>query len=308
MRVFLAGGTGAVGRRLVPLLVQHGHEVTATTRTPAKAAALAEQGATPAVLDALDADAVRDAVAAAGPEVVVHQLTALSGDLNWRRFDETFAATNELRTRGTDILLEAAARVGARRFVAQSFFSVTMPDPPASLRSTVEAMRHLERAVSAADGLEGVVLRYGGFYGPGTSLAADGEQVAAVRRRMFPVIGDGSGRMSFVHIDDVASATLAAIESDVTGTFDIVDDEPAPSSEWLPCLAAAVGAPPPRRLPVWLARLVAGDAIVAMSTRIPGLSNAEAKRALGWTPRWPSWREGFRHGLSEDGAWEGLAA
>jgi 2-alkyl-3-oxoalkanoate reductase len=308
MRVFLAGGSGAVGKRLVPLLAHHGHEVTATTRTPAKAGLIVELGATPVVVDALDAAALRAAVLDAKPEVVVHQLTALSGQLNWRKFDETFAVTNELRTRGTDTLLEAAREAGTRRFVAQSFFSVTMEDPPASMRSTVDAMRHLERAVTSAEGIEGVVLRYGGFYGPGTSLAEDGEQFVAVRKRQFPLVGDGSGVTSFIHIDDVATATLAAIESDAVGVFDVVDDDPAPASEWLPYLAETIGAPPPRRVPVWLAKLVAGEVAVALSTRFGGVSNAETKRALGWEPRWSSWRDGFRHGLSEAGAWEGLAA
>lgn len=308
MRVFVAGGTGAIGRRLVPLLADRGHAVTATTRAQAKAALLAELGAEPAVVDALDGDAMRAAVVAARPEIVVHELTALSGDLNWRKFDETFAATNELRTRGTDILLDAARAAGARRLVAQSYFAITMDAPPPSVRPTVDAMRHVERAVLSAPDLDGVVLRYGGFYGPGTSLGADGSQVEMVRKRFFPIVGDGSGVMSFVHVDDAAAATLAAVESDVTGVLDVVDDEPAPTAEWLPYLAEAVGAPPPRRLPVWLARLVAGDAAVAMTTQVRGSSNAEAKRALGWQLRWPTWREGFRHGLDERGAWEGLAA
>jgi 2-alkyl-3-oxoalkanoate reductase len=183
-----------------------------------------------------------------------------------------------------------------------------MEDPPASMRSTVDAMRHLERAVTSAEGIEGVVLRYGGFYGPGTSLAEDGEQLVAVRKRQFPLVGDGSGVTSFIHIDDVATATLAAIESDAVGVFDVVDDDPAPASEWLPYLAETIGGPPPRRVPVWLAKLVAGEVAVALSTRFGGVSNAETKRALGWEPRWSSWRDGFRHGLSEAGAWEGLAA
>jgi nucleoside-diphosphate-sugar epimerase len=308
MRVFLAGGSGAVGRRLVPLLVARGHEVTATTRTPAKAGLLAELGAEPAVVDALDAEEVRAAVEAARPEVVVDQLTALSGDLNWRRFDEAFEPTNRLRTRGTDVLLEAARLAGTRRFVAQSFFSALMADPPPSVRPTVEAMRYLERAVGAADEPAGVVLRYGAFYGPGTSVAEDGKQVELVRRRMFPVVGDGGGVWSFVHIDDVASATLLAVESDATGVLDVVDDEPARADDWLPFLARTVGAPPPRHLPVWLVRLTAGEAIVAMSTRTRGTSNADAKRALGWEPRWTSWRDGFVHGLSKRGAWDGVAA
>lgn len=303
MRVFVAGGSGAVGRRLVPLLVERGHQVTATTRTPAKAAGIAAAGAEPVVVDALDAEAMRAAVAAARPEVVVHQLTALSGDLDWRHFDRMFAQTNELRTRGTDILLAAAGATGAR-VVAQSFFSVLLEEPPAVMRPTVDAMRYLERAVTESGG---TVLRYGAFYGPGTSLAADGEQVALIRKRMFPVIGRGEGVTSFVHVDDVAAATAAAVEREVAGTFDVVDDEPVEARVWLPYLAEALGAPAPRRLPVWLAKLVAGEAIVAMSTRTRGTSNAEAKRALGWEPLWPTWRDGFRRGLADEPALEAAA-
>jgi nucleoside-diphosphate-sugar epimerase len=307
MRVFIAGGTGVVGRRLVPRLVERGHEVTATTRSRAKAEVLAELGAEPEVVDALDAEAVRAAVGRARPEVVVHELTALSGPTDFRRFDESFAATNALRTRGTDILLEAARAAGARRVVAQSYFGVRM-DPPPTMRATVEAMRHLEEAVTSADGLDGLVVRYGGFYGPGTSLGEGGEQVELVRRRRYPVIGDGCGVFSFLHVDDAAGATVHAVEGDATGILDIVDDEPAPVSEWLPYLAEAIGAPAPRRVPVWLGRLLAGEAVVAMSTASVGASNAAAKQVLGWRPLWPTWRDGFRRGLSEGGAWEALAA
>jgi nucleoside-diphosphate-sugar epimerase len=239
--------------------------------------------------------------------VVVHELTALSGPTDFRRFDESFAATNALRTRGTDILLEAARAAGARRVVAQSYFGVRM-DPPPTMRATVEAMRHLEEAVTSADGLDGLVVRYGGFYGPGTSIGEGGEQVELVRRRRYPVIGDGCGVFSFLHVDDAAGATVHAVEGDATGILDIVDDEPAPVSEWLPYLAEAIGAPAPRRVPVWLGRLLAGEAVVAMSTASVGASNAAAKQVLGWRPLWPTWRDGFRRGLSEGGAWEALAA
>lgn len=308
MRVFLAGGSGAVGRRLVPLLVERGHEVKATTRTPAKAALLTELGAEPAVVDLLDAGATLAAVRDARPDVVVHQLTALAGDLDFRHFDDSFAATNALRTRGTDLLLEAAWAAGAGRFVAQSYFSVLMEAPPASMRRTVAALRHLEHAVTTAPGLDGVVLRYGAFYGPGTSLGEGGEQIELLRKRRYPVIGDGAGEWSFLHIDDAARAAVRAIESAATGIFDVVDDEPARVAEWLPYLATAVGAPAPRRVPAWLGRLAAGDAIVAMSTSIRGTSNDAAKRELGWQPLWPTWRKGFLCGLSERGAWEATAA
>jgi nucleoside-diphosphate-sugar epimerase len=298
MRIFIAGGTGVVGRGLVPLLAARGHEVTATTRTPGKIELLRRLGAEPVVVDGLDEEALRLAVLAAEPEVVVHQLTALSG-IDYRRFDASFTTTNELRTRGTDALLAAALEAGARRLVAQSYFSVTLPDPPGAMRSTVEALRHVERTVAEAEGLTGCVLRYGGFYGPGTSIAEDGEVVALLRKRRYPIIGDGGGVWSFVHVDDVAAATLAAAESDVTGVLDVVDDDPAPVREWLPALAQAVGAPEPRRVPLWVGRLLAGEAIAAMSTTLRGTSNEETKRVLGWTPRRPSWREGFRHGLGE---------
>jgi nucleoside-diphosphate-sugar epimerase len=298
MRVFIAGGTGVVGRGLVPLLVERGYEVTATTRTPGKVELLRRLGAEAVVVDALDEAALHRAVLAARPEVVVHQLTALAG-IDYRRFDESFATTNELRTRGTDALLAAAREAGARRIVAQSYFSVTLPDPPAAMQRTVEAMRHVESTVTGAEDLQGLVLRYGGFYGPGTSLAVDGEVVELLRRRRYPIVGDGGGVWSFVHADDVATATLAAVESNATGTLDVVDDEPAAVAEWLPALADAVGAPSPRRVPVWLGRLLAGDAIVAMSTALQGTSNVEAKRVLDWSPRWPSWREGFRRGLGD---------
>jgi nucleoside-diphosphate-sugar epimerase len=295
MRVFVAGGTGVVGRSLVPLLVERGHDVTATTRTPAKAEELRALGAEPVVVDALDPAALRRVVLDAQPETLVHQLTALSG-IDYRRFDRSFATTNALRTHATDALLASAREAGTRRFVAQSYFSATMPDPPSAMRATVAAMRHLERAVTTAD-VDGLVLRYGGFYGPGTSLALDGEVVELLRKRRYPIVGDGAGVWSFVHIDDVAEATVAAVEADEVGILDIVDDVPAPVSEWLPALADAVGAPPPQRVPVWLGRLLAGDAVVAMSTRLRGTTNAEARDALGWSPRWPSWRDGFRRGL-----------
>ncbi|HKI93293.1 MAG TPA: NAD(P)-dependent oxidoreductase [Gaiellaceae bacterium] len=323
MRVFLAGGTGAIGRRLVPLLAMQGHEVTATTRIAAKADLLHELGATPVVVDGLDAAAMREAVSSARPDVVVHQLTALAGVSDLRRFDDAFAATNLLRTRGTDILLEAALGAGASRFVAQSYTG--WPNareggpvkdeadpldqtPPASMRRTLAAIRHLEAAVTTADGLDGVVLRYGGLYGPGTSIAEDGEHAVLVRKRRFPIVGDGAGIWSFVHVDDAARATVAAIEGPAAGVFNVVDDKPAPVSEWLPILAEALGAAAPRRVPVWVGRLAAGEAVVSMMTSVRGSSNAKAKRELGWRPLWASWRDGFRRGLSVRGAWEAIAA
>jgi 2-alkyl-3-oxoalkanoate reductase len=318
MRIFVAGATGALGRRLVPLLVANGHSVVGTTRTPGKADALRAAGVTPVVLDALDRDAVIDALTRAEPEVVVDQLTALAGFSDFRKLDDSFAATNRLRTEGTDHLLEGIRRLPVRRILAQSyagpgFYARTGgtikteddpfdPDPPAALRRTVQAMRYLERAVLEAEGIQGTVLRYGGFYGPGTSLGEGGVHLEGVRRRQFPIVAGGAGVWSFIHIDDAATATLAAIERGRTGVYNIVDDDPAPVAEWLPALAAAIGAKPPRRVPAWLARLLVGQHGVVMMTQSRGASNAKAKRELGWRPAYPSWRTGFRVGLASAGA------
>jgi nucleoside-diphosphate-sugar epimerase len=314
MRIFVAGATGALGRRLVPLLVERGHQVTGMTRTAAKAAGLRAAGAEPVVADALDRDAVLAAVAAARPEVVVHELTALAEMTDFRKLDQGFALTNRLRAEGTDHLLAAARAAGARRFVAQSFAGWPFarvggpvkteddpldPDPPAQLRRTLDAIRHLESAVLGAEGLEGVVLRYGGFYGPGTSAGEGGFMLEDLRRRRFPLVGAGTGVWSFVHIDDAATATVAAVERGAPGIYQIVDDDPAPVSEWLPALAAAVGARPPRRVPAWVARLAGGAHGVVLMTEVRGASNAKARRELGWRPAWPSWRQGFRAGLGD---------
>jgi nucleoside-diphosphate-sugar epimerase len=314
MRIFVAGATGALGRRLVPLLVERGHQVTAMTRTPAKAAGLRAAGAEPVVTDALDREAVLRAVTAARPEVVVHELTALAAMTSFRKFDREFALTNRLRTEGTDHLLEAARAAGARRLVAQSFTGWPFarvggpvkteddpldPDPPAQLRRTLDAIRHLEAAVLGAEGIDGVVLRYGGFYGPGTSAGEGGYMLEELRRRRFPIVGAGTGVWSFIHIDDAAAATAATVERGAPGIYQIVDDDPAPVAEWLPALAAAIGAPPPRRVPAWLARPLAGEHAVVLMTEVRGASNAKARRELGWTPVHRSWRQGFRDGLGE---------
>jgi nucleoside-diphosphate-sugar epimerase len=313
MKVFIAGATGAIGSRLVPALLRNGHEVVGTTRTPAKAEWLRALGAEPVVFDALDPISVKDAVAEASPEVVVHQLTAIPDSLDPRKLDQQFTLTNRLRTEGMDHLLEAARAVGARRMVAQSFAAWVYArtggpvkteddpietDPPPSVRATLAGILHVERVLATATDIEGVALRYGGFYGPGTSISEGGSIVEMVRKRRFPVVGRGQGVWSFIHIDDAATATMAAIEGGPPGIYNVSDDEPATVSTWLPELASAIGAPPPRHAPVWLARLLTGPTGVAMMTEVRGASNAKAKRELGWEPRFASWREGFRTGLA----------
>ncbi len=309
MRIFVAGATGALGAPLVRALLARGHDVTGMTRSEAKADALRAAGASAAVADALDRDAVIAAVTAARPDVVVHQLTALAGLKSLRDFDRGFAVTNRLRTEGTEILLAAALAAGASRFVAQSFAGWPAirsggpvkteddpfdPHPVPAMRETHAAIRRCEALVTTTEGIEGIALRYGGFYGPGTGLAAGGEQLEMVHKRRFPVVGDGGGVWSFIHIDDAVDATVAAIEHGVPGVFNVTDDDPAPVRDWLPALAAAAGAPPPRHVPRWLGRLAAGPAVVAMMTEIRGASNAKARRELHWTPAHPTWREGFR--------------
>ncbi len=310
VRMFVAGGTGVVGRRLVPQLVAQGHQVTATTTNPRKLTTLAELGAEGVVMDGLDAASVREAVAGARPDTVVHLMTAIStahaGKPDFRHMDRWFAPTNRLRTEGTDNLLAAADATGVSHVVAQSYASwnglrqggwVKTEDDPldplgdSAAAAVARAIRHLEDAVLGAGG---AVLRYGGLYGPG----ATDDQVEMVRKRRFPLVGSGAGYCSWLHVDDAASATLLAVEQKVTGVFDIVDDEPAPASAWLPYLAEAVGAKQPMRVPVWLARLLAGKVAVTMMTQGRGFSNAKAKRDLGWQLRYPSWRQGFREGLA----------
>jgi nucleoside-diphosphate-sugar epimerase len=308
MRVLVAGATGALGRQLVPRLVAAGHAVAGMTRSSARGGAIAALGAEPVVADALDRDAVARAVGEVRPEVIVHELTALSGALDVRHFDRGFALTNRLRTEGTDHLLAAGREAGVRRFVAQSFagwpFARTGgpvkteedpldPTPVEGMRATFDAIRHLESAVTGATWTDGVVLRYGGFYGPGTSMAPGGEHVAQIRARKFPVVGDGRGVWSFVHIEDAADATALAVERGRRGIYQIVDDEPAAVGEWLPAVAEAVGARPPRHIPRVVARLLAGEVATVMMTETRGASNAKAKRELGWRPARPSWRDGF---------------
>jgi nucleoside-diphosphate-sugar epimerase len=314
MKIFVAGATGVLGRQLVPQLVARGHEVVGMTRSAAKQDLLRSLGARPVVADALDPDSVAQAVASAEPEVIVHQLTALSGDFDMRHIDRFFETTNRLRTEGTDHLLAAARAVGARRFVAQSYAGWPAersggpvkdenapfdPDPPEALRGMMAAIRHLEEAVTGATWLEGVVLRYGGCYGPGTTLSADpaASHTAAIRKRQFPVVGDGGGIWSFIHVADAAAATAVAVEHGERGVYNVVDDEPAPARSWMPELARVLGAKPPRRVPRWLGRILAGEAATIMMTEVRGASNEKAKRELGWKPRYASWRQGFAQGL-----------
>ena len=307
MRIFVAGASGALGQPLVRQLAEAGHEVTGLTRTPEKAARLRELGAEPVVGDALDREAVMAAVLAARPEVVVHQLTAI-GTLNTRNIDAAFRATNRLRTEGTDHLIAAARAAGARRFVGQSFApwsyereggpvkaedAPLLTHPPKHVEETLAAIRHLESAIMGARDLEGIVLRYGGFYGPGTGIARDGDMAAMVAKGRFPVVGDGGGVWSLVHIEDAAAATVRAIEVGAPGVYNVCDDEPAPVREWLPALAEALGGRRPRRMPGFLGRLLLGEAGYALMTDIRGASNAKAKRELGWRPAYPSWRQGF---------------
>jgi nucleoside-diphosphate-sugar epimerase len=319
MKVFVAGATGVIGRELVPQLVARGHEVVGMTRSASKQDLVRSLGARPVVADALDPDAVAQAVASAEPEVIVHQLTALSGTLSARDMrhpDRSSAAimTNRLRTEATDHLLAAGRAVGARRFVAQSFAAFRYartggpvqteadpldPNPPAALRAPLVGILHVERAVTTIEWGEGLVLRYGGFYGPGTaiSLAPDAVMAAPIRKRRFPIVGGGGGVWSHVHIDDAAAATAVAVERGQPGIYNVVDDDPAPVREWLPVLASALGAKPPRRVPRWLGRLAAGEMATVMMTEVRGASNEKAKRELGWKPRYASWRQGFAQGL-----------
>jgi nucleoside-diphosphate-sugar epimerase len=300
MRVFVAGASGAIGSRLVPQLVDRGHEVTGSFRSPANAERVRALGAKPIPLDLLDARAVRKAVLETEPDAIVHQATALADVRFSRHFDRTFAQTNRLRTEGTDALLAAAREAGVQRFVAQSFASARYarvggpvkteddpldPSPVPAMRETDAAMRYLDQAVTNAGG---IALRYGGFYG-----ASNDGMVEPVRRRQFPIVGNGGGVSSFIHLDDAAAATVLALEQDRAGLYNIVDDEPAPVREWLPVLANVLGAKLPRHFPRWLARLFAGEAVVMMGTESRGASNAKAKRELGFELRYPSWRQGF---------------
>ena len=308
MRILVAGATGAIGLKLVPQLIAAGHSVVGTTRTAAKAEIIKRMGAEPAIADGLDAPAIRAAVIGAKPDVVIDQMTDLAAVTDLRHFDRAFAATNRLRTQGTDFLLAAAREAGARRFIAQSFCGWTYgrggeatrteadaldPDPPEELRRTLQAILHLENAVTGSANPEGIVLRYGSFYGPDTGMLS-GAMINQLRRRRVPLIGGGGGRWSFIHVEDAAVATVAAVERGKPGEiYNIVDDDPAEVSEWLPALAALLGARPPIRVPAWLGRLFAGEHLVSMMTEVRAGANAKARQELGWQPAHPSWRQGF---------------
>lgn len=311
MRVFVAGAAGAIGSPLVAALIRRGHEVIGTTRSAERARGLEAAGVRPAVVDALDREAVQAAVAEAEPDVIVHELTAIPTEFSPRRFDHAFGQTNRLRTEGTDHLIAAAGAAGVRRFVTQSFAawayarkgsSVKTEDDPLDddplpqVRRTLDAIRYLERAT--LDGpFDGLVLRYGWFYGPGSTLSRTGSIADAVRRRRFPIVGSGGGVWSFIHLVDAAEATAIAVERGEPGIYNVTDDDPAAVRDWLPLFAGAIGAPPPRRVPLWLGRVFGGQLGVTMMTELRGASNTKARRAFGWELRYPSWRLGFRDGL-----------
>lgn len=312
MKIFVAGATGAVGKPLVARLLAGGYEVVALSRSPQHSDALRALGAEPAVADALDRAAIVEVVQRAAPDVIIHELTALTGVKNYKKFDEEFALTNRLRTEGADNLLAAAQAAGVRRVVAQSYGNWNYartgtapkteddpldPNPPAHQRQSLAAIRYLEAAVMGTAGIDGIALRYGNLYGPGTGIARDGDIAASIRKRALPIIGDGAGVWSFIHVEDAASAAIAAIQHGAPGIYNIADDDPAPVSAWLPELARALGAKPPLRIPTWLGRMVVGDVGVSMMTQIRGASNAKAKRELAWSPCYATWREGFRKGL-----------
>lgn len=314
MRVFVAGATGVIGRPLLRALLEDGHEVVAMTRSPDKARAIADSGATVAICDALDRDAVRDAVVSSSPEVVVHQLTSMPS--RYRQLNDALPATNRLRTEGTRNLVDACFACGARRLIAQSIAFLYAPegpaikdegarpwtDAPAPFDRAVQALLELDATVTGTPGIEGLVLRYGALYGPGTWYAADGDVAGEVRRRRFPLVGSGGGIVSWLHVEDAAAATVRAIESGPPGIYNVTDDQPVSYREWLPAYAQLLSAKRPTRIPRWVARLVAGSLAVAILTEQRGASNRKAKQELGWQPRYPSWLDGFARSLDADAA------
>lgn len=312
MKVLVAGATGGLGRSLVPKLIAAGHEVTGMIRSESGAAGVRAQGAEVVLADGLDAAAVKAAVGSVQPEVVVHQMTALKSGIDFKKFDESFALTNRLRTEGTDNLLAASHAAGVRRIIVQSYAGWNLerggsptktedvpldPEPVAATAKTMAGIRHLEAAVTGDEALEGLVLRYASFYGPTGAIGKGGELVELIRQRKLPLIGDGSGIWSFIHYDDAADATVRAVTMGDPGIYQIADDDPASAAVWLPEFARILGAKPPRHIPVWLAKLAAGEVAVSAFTQIRGADNSKAKDAFGWQPGYASWRQGFRHGL-----------
>ena len=312
VKVFVAGSTGAIGRSLLPLLIEKRHDVVALVRTPARAKDVEALGARAAVADALDPDGLRAAIRRAAPEAVIHELTSLKGVTNFRRFDQTFALTNRFRTRTLDTMLAAARSIGVRRFIAQSYCGWPYaregspvkteddpldPAPPASFRESLAAIRYLEDTIRQARDIQAFALRYGNLYGPGTDISAEGTVADLVSRRKLPLFGSGAGVWSFIHVRDAASATVAAMSRGSPGIYNVVDDEPVPVNVWLPALANALGARPPRRLPAWVGALLLGDGGLSMMTLARGGSNAKSKRELAWQPSFASWRRGFVEGL-----------
>ena len=312
MKVFVAGSTGAIGRSLLPLLIEKRHDVVALVRTPARAKDVEALGARAAVADALDPDGLRAAIRRAAPEAVIHELTSLKGVTNFRRFDQTFALTNRFRTRTLDTMLAAARSIGVRRFIAQSYCGWPYaregspvkteddpldPTPPASFRESLAAIRYLEDTIRQTRDIQAFALRYGNLYGPGTDISAEGTVADLVSRRKLPLFGSGAGVWSFIHVRDAASATVAAMSRGSPGIYNVVDDEPVPVNVWLPALANALGARPPRRLPAWVGALLLGDGGLSMMTLARGGSNAKSKRELAWQPSFASWRRGFVEGL-----------
>ena len=312
MRILLAGASGAIGRTLTPMLVAAGHEVFGAFRNPANAEKVQALGATPVVLDALDADAVQRTVAEIRPDTVIHQLTAIPADLDLKHIDRDFQQTNLLRTEGTRNLASAAVKAGVQRFIAQSYAGwpyartgirlkteedLLDSNPPPRLKAMLDAIETLEHTVTREQGFTGIVLRYGPFYGPGSNLASDGAMVEQVRAHKVPIVGQGTGVWSFLHLDDAASATVAALTHAQRGIYNIVDDDPAPVVDWLPYLAECVGAKPPAHVPAFVASMMIGEHAVAMMNDMRGVSNEKARRELQWTPKWSSWRQGFREAL-----------
>ncbi len=312
MKVLVAGATGGLGQSLVPKLVAAGHDVTAMIRSESSAAGVRAFGANVVLADGLDAVAVKAAVDSVRPEVVVHQMTALKGGINFKKFDQSFAVTNRLRTEGLDHLLSASQAAGVRRFVVQSYAGWNLkhgdsptntedapydPNPVPAMRQTLAAIKYLESTVTGAEGIEGVVLRYASFYGPTADIGKGGSVVELIKKRRLPLIGSGTGVWSFIHYDDAADATVKAIDSDATGIYQIADDDPAEARVWLPEFARILGAKPPRHIPAWLGRLAVGDVGVAAFTEIRGADNSLAKQTFNWQPGYPSWRQGFRQGL-----------